>query len=147
MKKHHALFAAIAVVLGATSCQNSQKKEEENNDYKVLAAEAIEIHDEIMPEISRFDRMSLKIDSILSNLASIKEGQPELDTTDTRKELKTLQANIDAATDFMMEWMREYEIDSTDVAYQQGEIDRVTHMKQQFEEVQTEINTKLKDFK
>lgn len=145
MAKNTLLLTASAAILGFTSCQNTQQQNE-NGEYKALAAQAIEVHDEIMPEVSRFDRTSLKIDSILNSLSVTEETDADPGTTGLRNDLKDLQANIDAATDFMMEWMREYEPDSTDVDYQKSEIERINRMKKQFDDVRTEINTKLKDF-
>lgn len=137
-------LGVITAIITLTSCQNA--KQDKKEEYQVLSEEAIEVHDEIMPQISKFDKTSVKIDSILSNLAGFKAVNGDLDTTDTRANLKALQTNIDSASDFMMEWMRAYDPDSADVAYQKSEIERINLMKKRFDEVNEEINTKLKDF-
>lgn len=138
------LLGAAMAVLFMTACQNA--KQDQKEEYQTLAEKAIEIHDEIMPQISKFDKTSIKIDSILSNLEGLKAANASLDTTNTRTDLKELQSSIESATDFMMEWMKGYEPDSTDVAYQEKEVERVTKMKQQFEDVDKAIQTKMTPF-
>ncbi|MBE8714632.1 transposase [Sphingobacterium hungaricum] len=140
MKKIYLVPVLLAGVL--VSCQN--KKEAED---KKLADQAIAIHDEIMPQISSFDKATIEIDSILLNLNAIKVANPELDTTTTRTELTSLKVNLEAATDNMMIWMKDYSLDSTDVAYQQAEVDNVTAMKKQFDDVSKESETKLSPFR
>lgn len=139
MIKNSFLLALVASA-ALSGCQEGEK------EHVTLSKEAIDIHDEIMPQISHFDRSSVKIDSILGNLDGIKSVNPELDTTNTRAELTSLQDNIESATHFMMEWMRSYEPDSADVAYQRNEVERVSTMRNQFDSVRTEINTKLQPF-
>lgn len=135
------VVAAWAMITALSACQQGSQKE-----HETISKEAIEVHDEIMPQIRHFDRTSVKIDSILSNLEGIKSEHAELDTANTRVELKELQIRIESATDFMMEWMRDYQPDSTDIAYQQEELDRVKLMRNQFESVQTEIDARLQPF-
>lgn len=132
---------AIVVFTFATAlsaCQQSEKKE-----HEILSKEAIEVHDEIMPQIKNFDRTSVRIDSILSNLEGIKANHSDLDTANVRSELKALQGRIESATDFMMEWMRDYQPDSADVTYQKEELAKVKNMKSQFESVQADIDSRL----
>lgn len=135
------VIAACSLMIGLAACQQDTQKEHEK-----ISKEAIEVHDEIMPQIRHFDRSSVKIDSILSNLEGIKLEHTELDTTNTRVELKELQAKIESANGFMMEWMRDYQPDSTDVAYQKQELENVKLMKNQFENVQQEIDERLQPF-
>ena len=111
MKKN---FIAIAFgVFILTSCQQQATKDAVKPQQ--LSQEAIQIHDEIMPQIAHFDRTTVKIDSILAV------------TTDeqVKSDLTTLKANLEAATDNMMTWMKDYVSDSTDVAYQQSEVEKM----------------------
>jgi hypothetical protein len=136
-----AAFVGFALL---SSCQQQSTKDA--TQHQQFADEAIKIHDEIMPQISSFDRATLKIDSILENLASLAQKDNSLDTAVVKSDLETLKTNLEDATDNMMTWMRDYAPDSTDVAYQKSEIEKVKVMKKQFEDVSLESNTKLGKF-
>lgn len=76
----------------------------------------------------------------------LKEAKADLDTTATRKDLSILKANLESATDHMMDWMKGYNPDSTDVKYFEIELQKVTDMKKIFDEVSKESQEKLKNF-
>ncbi|WP_090974803.1 hypothetical protein [Parapedobacter composti] len=117
-----------------------------------LREEAIAIHDEIMPQVSSFDRNTVKIDSLLANLPELKAANPDLDTAQTRIELTALKGRLEEATDAMMEWMMAFEVDPQEKsadetkAYYEGEVEKVKRMKQLFEEVSKESAEKLAPF-
>lgn len=135
--------AAIAGSLMLASCQNIN---EEKNDPKVISQKAIEVHDEIMPQISSFDKHDILIDSLLVNLGSLKTADAALDTAKVRLDLSQLKGDLEAATDKMMVWMKEYEPDSTDVAYQKAEVERIGSLKKEFETVRTQADKVLAPF-
>jgi len=137
-------FILSATFLALTSCQSNNTNE--NQSIQSLSQEAIQIHDEIMPQIGTFDRTTVKIDSILANLNDVIAKNPAADTTTIKSDLTTLKANLEAATDNMMTWMKEYTPDSTDIAYQQAEIEKIKAMKQQFDDVSLESNKILSSF-
>src|SRR5690606_6849637 len=112
---------SLSLLLIAVACQSPATKEAVKGQQ--LAQEAIALHDDIMPHIASFDQATVKIDSILR------------DTTVTHEELIGLKQDLEQATDNMMTWMHEYAAHSTDVAYQQAEVDKVKAMKKQFEDV------------
>ena len=134
---------AIGILLTA-SCQNIK---EEKNDPKVISQKAIEIHDEIMPEISNFDRQGILIDSLLANISTVKTNHQELDTASTRVELTKLKGDLESATDKMMLWMKEYNPDSTDVTYQHAEVESIGDLRKEFETVSKSAEKKLAPFK
>ncbi|MVZ67493.1 transposase [Sphingobacterium sp. DK4209] len=134
-------FIALGISMISVSCQNNQETQNQK-----LGAEAIRIHDEIMPQISTFDKTTVKIDSILAHLADIKTLKADLDTTAARVELTSLKDSIEAATDNMMTWMKDYDATSTDETYQQKELDKITIMQKQFESVNGQINKSLTPF-
>ena len=138
------ILAAVVGFATLSSCQQQSTKD--STQHQALSEEAIKIHDEIMPQISSFDRATLKIDSILENLASLAQKDNSLDTAVVKSDLETLKTNLEDATDNMMTWMRDYAPDSTDVTYQKSEIEKVKIMKKQFEDVSLESNTKLGKF-
>ncbi len=140
MKKLILLSAAFSIAFA--SCQNKQV---ENKDQK-LSEQAIAIHDEIMPQISQFDKTTIKIDSIISNLATIKATKADLDTAKTRVDLTNLKDSIENATDHMMTWMKDYDSMNEDEAYQQKEVDKISAMKNQFDRVSEQIKTSLAAF-
>ncbi|MGX1641963.1 MULTISPECIES: transposase [Sphingobacterium] len=140
MKKLILLSAAFSIAFA--SCQNKQV---ENKDQK-LSEQAIAIHDEIMPQISQFDKTTIKIDSIISNLATIKATKADLDTAKTRVDLTNLKDSIENATDHMMTWMKDYDAMNEDEAYQQKEVDKISAMKNQFDRVSEQIKTSLAAF-
>lgn len=130
---------------------NSAPSEEQQ--VEKLRDEAIAIHDEIMPQVSTFDRNTVKIDSILTNLGNIYAERPDIDTAETRSSLTSLKYNLESATSDMMTWMMEFEpdIDIEDSseeasAYYQEEVDKVTALKKRFEEVKKESEAKLSSF-
>ncbi|MCY4779465.1 transposase [Sphingobacterium sp. UT-1RO-CII-1] len=134
-------LATAAIIF--SSCQNNEKQSE---DPKLLSQKAIEIHDEIMPQISTFNKHTVLIDSILDNLALIKQQTPDLDTTSSRHDLSNLKANLETATDKMMVWMKEYSMDNTDVSYQEAEIQRISDLKNEFDTVNQEATKALSPF-
>lgn len=142
------LFAGLAGMF-ALACNNTASDEAAINS---LREEAIAIHDEIMPQISAFDRHTIRIDSLLANLDGIYADRPNLDTVQLRADLTALKANLESATDNMMVWMTEFEPDpdnestSETKAYYEEEIRKVKELKQQFEEVSKESADKLATF-
>lgn len=138
------IYSGVALtLLTLGSCQNSEKQ---TADPKALSQKAIEIHDEIMPQISTFNKQGILIDSLLENLTTIKQNSPDLDTTNTRQELSSLKTDIDSATDKMMAWMKEYSLDNADVAYQEAEIERISALKAEFEKVSNDAAKSLTPF-
>lgn len=131
-------------VVMMTACQNNENKTTDNNsDPKALSAQAIEVHDEIMPQISKFDKTSVKIDSILNGLSALKAEDAELDTATIRTDLVALKGDIESATDGMMDWMRNYRLDSLDISYQQSEVERIKLMRAEFDKVNKQIESKM----
>ncbi|MBD1432516.1 transposase [Sphingobacterium sp. DN00404] len=128
----------------AGACQNTNGK---NEEAEKLAKEAIEIHDEIMPQISTFNKHDILIDSLLENLSVLKTADVDLDTTETREKFHALKANLESANDKMMVWMKEYAMDSTDVNYQKAEVERISELKTEFEQVKYEAESLLAPFK
>lgn len=135
--------SAIALIF-TSACQNDSAQ---NKEALKLATEAVEIHDEIMPQVSAFDKHGILIDSLLENLSTLKAADAELDTVEIREKFNTVKANLESATDKMMVWMKEYSADSTDVAYQQSEIDRISDLKTEFEQVKYEAESLLAPYK
>lgn len=117
-----------------------------------LRNEAIAVHDEIMPQISAFDRNTIKIDSILANLPQLRAINPDLDTTQTRTELTALKGRLEGATDTMMDWMTAFDVEPQDKtneeikAYYEEEVRKVTDMKKLFEDVSKESTDKLAQY-
>lgn len=138
-------FTGVAICASLASCQPKATKDAVA-DQK-LSAQAIAIHDEIMPQISAFDKTSILVDSLLGNLAEVKKNNATIDTAIFITDLKALKSNIEAATDNMMTWMKDYNPDSTDIAYQEAEIAKIKAMKKQFDDVNAERNKKLADIK
>ena len=126
------------LTLGISSLFVSCQSNEETKNQK-LAKQAIEIHDEIMPQISNFDKVSVNIDSILMDLNTLKSKNPALDSVLVKTDLKNLQSSIEKATDNMMVWMKDYDATNTDTDYQQKMLDRVTEMKSEFDSVNVQI--------
>lgn len=129
------IYASAAAILLLASCQSSTNNNTAQS--KEISKEAIIIHDEIMPQIAHFDRTTVKIDSLLAT--NLEES--------TKTDLIQLKSNLEAATDNMMTWMKDYSLDSTDIKYQEAELVKIKEMKKQFEDVSLESNTKLAQFK
>lgn len=142
MKK---LAFLIASAFAITSCANSSNTNNQN-DLAKTQEETMKIHDEIMPQVSVFDKDAVKIDSILTNLNAIKTAKPALDTTNSRQELTQLKNNLEDATDHMMEWMKGYSSDSTTTAYANRELTKVKDMKVIFDRVSQEKEAVLSKY-
>src|SRR5690606_22520636 len=138
--KNLVLFTT-AFTLSLISCQNANK----NNDQK-FAEQAIAIHDEIMPQISSFDKTTLIIDSILTNINAIAVQQTELDTVNAKIELTQLKDSLNDATDHMMMWMKDYDPANQEEAYQKQELEKITNMKSKFDRAQQQISKTLAPF-
>lgn len=138
-------YLCLAGAAFTVSCQNNGDQKE-GGDVASIQKEAIAVHDEIMPQISVFDKNTVRIDSILTNLAGVKATHTTLDTVATRVELTALKSKLDQATASMEDWMKGYSLDSTDTAYQQNELEKVRAMKKLFEEVSTESKAALSKF-
>ncbi|NGM65162.1 transposase [Sphingobacterium sp. SGR-19] len=128
----------------ASACQNTTGQ---NEEAEKLAKQAIEIHDEIMPQVSNFNKHEILIDSLLQNLSVLKTVDANLDTVEAREKFHTLKTNLESATDKMMVWMKEYAADSTDVNYQKTEVERISDLKTEFEQVKYEAESLLVSFK
>ena len=142
MKK---LAFLVASAFAITSCANSSNTNNQN-DLAKTQEETMKIHDEIMPQVSIFDKDAVTIDSILTNLSAIKTAKPNLDTTNTRQELSQLKSNLEDATDHMMDWMKGYSADSTTVDYANRELTKVKDMKAVFDRVSKEKQEILKKY-
>ncbi|ULT24595.1 hypothetical protein KUH03_37585 [Sphingobacterium sp. E70] len=57
-----------------------------------------------------------------------------------------MKANLESATDHMMDWMKAYKPDSTDIKYFEVELQKVSDMKKIFDAVSKESQEKLKNF-
>lgn len=138
----------IAAAMLQVSCGGSG----EHPEITQLKDETIAVHDEIMPQISSFDRQAIKIDSVLLNLDSLHALNASLDTVALRTELTQLKSRLEGATDQMMQWMMEFDSEPTDKteeeikAYYQSELKKIKQMKALFEEVSKESSEKLANF-
>lgn len=147
MKK--TMFPPAALLLLLSACNGGAN---DAGEIDRLREEAIAIHDEIMPQISSFDRNTVKIDSLLSNLPQLKAANPDIDTTRTKAELAGLKDRLEEATNAMMDWMTEFDVDPQDKTaaeiktYYEKEVDKVTDMKQLFDDVAKESADKLAQF-
>ncbi len=146
MKKTFLLFAIAGTAFFA--CNSGVDAGKAN----ALRDEAIAIHDEIMPQVSRFDRTTMQIDSLLANLSALEAEHPGLDTVHTRAELTALKTNLNNANDVMSTWMHEFDPDvdfptsEEREAYYADEVKKMEAMKIQFDEAAAQITEKLAQF-
>ncbi len=71
---------------------------EKPDQVKVLKDEVMDVHDEVMPKMGDLRKAS----------KSLLMKAETLDST-SAAELKTIAGDIEAANEFMMDWMRQYE--------------------------------------
>jgi len=146
MKKTFLFLAIFGMAFGG--CNSGVDAGKAN----ALRDEAIAIHDEIMPQVSRFDRTTMQIDSLLANLSALAEERPGLDTVYTRAELTALKTNLNNANDEMSTWMHEFDPDvdfptsEEREAYYADEVKKMEAMKKQFDEASAQITEKLAQF-
>lgn len=146
MKKYLITIMTGGLLFSACQQPTQQHTAAVNQDAKKLADEVIAVHDEIMPQIAVFDKTTVKIDSILSDLNSYAKKNPTADTAQVRSDLSTLKNNLESATDQMMTWMKEYDLENLDPDYLNAEMVKIKAMKKQFEDVALESNKKLTSF-
>ena len=143
------IFPAAAAFLLLAACNSGGS---DTAEIDRLRDEAIAIHDEIMPQISAFDRNTVKIDSLLSSLPELKATNPDIDTAQVRTDLSGLKDRLDEATNAMMEWMTNFEVDPQDKSaaeiktYYEQEVEKVKDMKVLFDDAAKESAEKLAQF-
>lgn len=147
MKKF--IFPAAAAFLLLNACNGGGS---ETAEIDRLRDEAIAIHDEIMPQISAFDRNTVKIDSLLSSLPDLKAANPDIDTAQVRTDLSGLKDRLNEATNAMMDWMTNFEVDPQDKSaaemktYYEQEVQKVSDMRVLFDDAAKESAEKLAQF-
>jgi len=147
MKKTMFPAAVAFLLLAACNGGNSDTAEIDR-----LRDEAIAIHDEIMPQISAFDRNTIKIDSLLSSLPELKAANPDIDTAQVRTDLSGLKVRLEEATNEMMDWMTGFDVDPQDKpaaeikTYYEREVEKVKDMKVLFDDAAKESAEKLAQF-
>ncbi|MEC3880357.1 transposase [Parapedobacter sp. 10938] len=147
MKK--TIFPAVASLLLLAACNGGGS---DTVEIDQLRDEAIAIHDEIMPQISAFDRNTVKIDSLLSSLPELKAANPDIDTAQVRTDLSGLKERLEGATNAMMDWMTGFDVDPQDKSateiktYYEKEVEKVKEMKIIFDEAARESTEKLAQF-
>ena len=147
MKK--VIFPTAAALMLLAACNGGGS---DTAEIDRLREEVIAVHDEIMPQVSAFDRNTVKIDSLLSSLPELQSDNPEIDTAQIRTDLSGLKERLEGATDAMMDWMTAFEVDPADKtdaeikAYYEQEVEKVKGMKARFDEVAKESAEKLAQF-
>ncbi|SCY31868.1 hypothetical protein SAMN05192588_2227 [Nonlabens sp. Hel1_33_55] len=98
MKK---LIWICAVLLMVTACKEETTAEldTEMNKFDQLTEQTMEVHDEVMPEMSHLMELSMEIDQKLESA--------ELDD-DQVQQLFDAQVELDDSHDAMMDWMKDY---------------------------------------
>src|SRR5690606_12293565 len=139
MKKIAIITTALTISL--SSCQNANQ-----NKDQMYAEQAIAIHDELMPQISSFDKTTLQIDSLLTNISALSSQHADLDTVQAKLELTQLKDSLNDATDHMMMWMKDYDPANQEETYQKQELDNITNMKGKFDRAQQQISKTLAPF-
>jgi hypothetical protein len=105
MKKN--LYIIAIALFTLTACKNEAAPEElalkvskmEIEAFETLKAEAMEVHDEIMPKMGEL--MELRGELTAIEPSSISEG-------DSRNERSLVAENLKASHDAMMSWMQDY---------------------------------------
>jgi endonuclease III-like uncharacterized protein len=152
MKNKNYVGMALAALLISGSMFVSCGEKKEVNDVNALKDEAMAIHDEIMPQVSFFDKQTVKIDSLIANMSSIHANNAGIDTNQLKSELSELKGKLEGATDQMMEWMMKYDMNPEGLseeelkAYFASEVEKVKNMRTVFENVTKEASEKLSNF-
>lgn len=152
MRRMKSILSAATTLMVSASLLMACGGSGDQAEITQLKEETIAVHDEIMPQISSFDRNTVRIDSILLNLDSLKAVNEGLDTAQLRADLTALKSRLEGATDEMMTWMMEFDADPQDMtneeikAYYQAELEKVKAMKGLFEEVSKESADKLANY-
>lgn len=142
-------LGSLSVLTLALLLNSSCSGNKENAEITQLKEETIAVHDEIMPQISAFDRQAVRIDSILASLSDLKAANEALDTALLRTDLTQVKYRLEGATDQMMQWMVEFDADPQDMteeeikSYYQSELEKIKKMKSLFDEVSKESAEKL----
>lgn len=152
MKKSIFIKSGLASLLSVILLGSCTHNDNIQADIESLKTETIAIHDEIMPQVGSFDRKGIKIDSILFSLDSLIKADPNLDTAQIKSDLSTLKERLESATDGMMKWMSDFNMEPNDrseeemKSYYESELKKVKEMKQTFDSVNAESTEKLARF-
>lgn len=125
------------------ACQNK------NSEQHSLQREVIDVHDEIMPLMGEFTQNSIKIDTLLNNLAAFKAEHPEVDTAAARTELHELQVTLDQARESMNDWMHAFQLEHPEknheeiMAYYSKEMEKINQVKADFKEAEEKSKSVL----
>ncbi|SEN97819.1 hypothetical protein SAMN05216436_12749 [bacterium A37T11] len=117
-----------------SACGGGAKEENAKLEKEVLQA-----HDSIMAYMGDFNHKSMKIDSILQNLDSLKAADASLDTAAKRADLASIKLKLDDANEAMTDWMHKFEPDQSGhpddevKKYLQGEKAKLDVLKRQFD--------------
>ena len=143
------IFPMAAALVSLAACNGSGNDMAEVDG---LRDEAIAVHDEIMPQVSAFDRNTVKIDSLLSSLSELHVENPDIDTLKVREDLSALRSQLEGATDAMMDWMTDFDLNPQDKTveeiktYYEEQVEKVKELKTRFDEVAKKSTEKLAQF-
>lgn len=132
MKRIFLVGLALSTLAGI-ACQGNNSTDQEADK---LAEQAIAVHDEIMPEIENFNKQDILVDSLLQHIGQLQVS----DSLAAKEQLQGLKSTLQSSTDKMMDWMNAYTPDSSDVAYQQAEMERITLLKAELDSVKEEAD-------
>lgn len=127
------LYFLIVMIL-LTSCSGGSKDKKE----KELQEEVMAIHDEIMPEMSRLEKLSQKLDSVKNSMRSKDNA-----SSSKIEKIEKQKQDLSEAHKSMMQWMRNYERPSDTMEHQQV-IEYLEEEKTKIQDVKEKFNSSIK---
>ncbi len=103
--KKKLLLIALISGIGISGCR-------QEDDYKHIRKEVIDLHDEVMSKNDLLVGQEMRIDTLLRNLDSLKRSNTQMDTVTERKNLASLLEALQSAEESMNSWMHNFEPDT-----------------------------------
>lgn len=141
------IFTVLFLSFALLACNSG------NNDEKELQQKVIDIHDKVMPKGGLIMNNKMRLDTLLTQLDSLKMINPKLDTVAEKQNIKTMIDQLEDADNAMSDWMSQFSLDYSGkkheevMQYLNSEKQKVEAIDKQFSTILDESSLYLSNFK
>lgn len=83
-------------------------------DYKAVRDEVVRIHDSVMLNTEKAYLNKRRLDTLVTNLDSLKKVQSAIDTSAEKQKMNKLRARLEDADNQMSDWMHQFNADASE---------------------------------